>query len=84
MSAVTNTVHIGDKVLTISGDQNLVRTAGDVLKKYFDSTSKEADVVEAALLAAPTAEEEIDNRVLARALGNNDGDVAAEEMEKGT
>ena len=41
-------------------------------------------MVEAALLPAPTAEEEIENRVLASALGNNDGDVAAEETEKGT
>ena len=56
----------------ISGDQNLVRTAGDVIKKYFDSTSKEADVVEAVLLPAPTAKD------------YNDGYVAAEEMETGT
>ena len=68
----------------ISGDQNLVRTAGDVIKKYFDSTSKEADVVEAALLPAPTAEEDIENRVPASVLGDNDGYVVAEEMEKGT
>ena len=81
--AVT-TVHIGDKMLTISGDQNLVRTAGDVLKKYFNVTSKEADVVEAVLPAAPTAEEEVENRVLASALGDNDGGVAAEEMETET
>ena len=70
--------------MTISGDQNLVRTAGDVIKKYFDSTSKEAEVVEAKLLAAPTAEEEIENRVLASALGDSEGDVAAEEIETET
>ena len=64
-------------MLTISGDQNLVRTAGNVLKKYFDSMSKEAEVVEATLLAAPTAEEEIENRVLVSALGDNDGGVTA-------
>ena len=57
--------------MTISGDQNLVRTAGDVLKKYFDSTSKEAEVVEATLLAAPTAHEEIENRIHG---GGGDGD----------
>ena len=53
-----------------------------VLKIYFDSTSitsKEAEVVEAMLLAAPTAEEKEENRVLVSALG-----VAAEEMETGT
>ena len=58
-----------------------------VLKIYFDSTSitsKEAEVVEAMLLAAPTAEEKEENRVLVSALGNNDGDVAEEEMETGT
>ena len=58
-----------------------------VLKIYFDSTSitsKEAEVVEATLLAAPTAEEKEENRVLVSALGDNDGGVAAEEMETGT
>ena len=44
----------------------------------------EADVVEVVLPAAPTAEEKEENRVLASALGNNDGDVAEEEMETGT
>ena len=41
-------------------------------------------MVEAALLPAPTAEEEIENRVPASVLGDNDGYVAAEEMETGT
>ena len=36
------------------------------------------------LPAAPTAEEEEENRVLASVLGDNDGGVAAEEMETGT
>ena len=36
------------------------------------------------LPAAPTAEEEEENRVLASFLGDNDGGVAAEEMETGT
>ena len=40
--------------------------------------------MEAALLAAPTAEEEIENRVLDSAMGDNDEDMAAEEMETGT
>ena len=40
---------------------------------------------EAVLPAAPTAEEEEEeNRVLASFLGDNDGGVAAEEMETGT
>ena len=84
--AVT-TVQIGDRVLTISGDQgteDLVFTAGDVVNKYFNVASEKADVVEAVLPAAPTAEEKEENRVLASALGNNDGDVAEEEMETGT
>ena len=41
-------------------------------------------MVEATLPAAPTAQEEIENRVLASALGDNDGYMAAEEMETGT
>ena len=43
-------------------------------------------MVEAALLAAPTAEEidEIEDRVPASALGDNDGGLAAKEMETGT
>ena len=36
------------------------------------------------LPAAPTAEEEEENRVPAGALGDNDGGVEAEEMETGT
>ena len=82
--AVT-TVQIGDKVLTISGDQgseDLVLTAGDVVNKYFNVASEKADVVEAVLPAVHTAEEEEENRVLASALGDNDGGVAAEEMER--
>ena len=74
-------MHISDKVLTISGDQgseDLVRTAGDVLNTYFNVVSEKADVVEAVLPAEHTAEEEIENS------GDNDGSVAAEEMETGT
>ena len=41
-------------------------------------------MVEAALLPAPTAEEDIENRVPASVLGDNDGYVAAEETETGT
>ena len=44
----------------------------------------EADVVEVVLPAAHTAEEKEENRVLVSALDNNDGDVAAEEMETET
>ena len=43
-----------------------------------------ADVVEVVLPAAHTAEEKEENRVLVSALDNNDGDVAAEEMETET
>ena len=49
--AVT-TVQIGDRVLTISGDQgseDLVFTAGDVVNTYFNVASEMADVVEAVL-----------------------------------
>ena len=83
MSAVT-TVHIGDKMLTISGDQNLVRTAGDVLKKYFNATSKEADVVEAVLLGASTFEEEVENSGQVSDVGDIDGFVVKEVMETET
>ena len=74
-------VQIGDRVLTISGDQgseDLVLTTGDVLNKYFNVASEKADVVEAALPAEHTVEEEIENR------GDNYGGVAAEEMETET
>ena len=75
--AVT-TVQIGDKVLTISGDQgseDLVMTAGDVVNKYFNVASEKADVVEAVLPAAHTAEEEIENS------GDIYGYMAAEVTE---
>ena len=50
-----------------------------------DSRGKKAATEkEAVLPAAPTAEEEEENRVLASVLGDNDGGVAAEEMETGT
>ena len=41
-------------------------------------------MVEAALLNAPTAEEEIENRVLASALDDSEWDEAAEEIETET
>ena len=81
--AVT-TVQIGDNVLTISDDQgseDLVLTAGDVLNKYFNVASENADVVEAVLPAVHTAEEKQENRVPVSVLGDNNGGVAAEEME---
>ena len=46
--------------------------------------STETKEKEAVLPTAPTAEEEEENRVLASALGANDGGVAADEMETGT
>ena len=56
-----------------------------IFSRQKDSRGKKAATEkEAVLPAAPTAEEEEENRVLASALGDNDGYVAAEEMETGT
>ena len=81
MSVVT-TVKIGEEILTISGGTDLVLAAGDVLHKHFNVASEKADVVEAVLPAAPSAEEEeIENRVPASAVSDNDGYMAGEETE---
>ena len=80
MSAVT-IVKIREKILTLSGDTDIVLAAGDVLHKHFNVAREEAGVMEGALLAKPTAEEEGEIENSGQVVSDNDGYVAAEETE---
>ena len=77
-----------DQAVDVTVADHVKKAATKRHKKSASSRGKKASTAtkekEAVLPAAPTAEEEIENRVLASALGDNDGYVAAEEMETGT
>ena len=76
----TNRCHVKDGHLRCQVKETMNKT--DIASFYKEMFDVGDDADEAVLPAAPTAEEEeVENRVLASAVSDNDGYVAAEETE---